>query len=192
MTVDPDYLRINEIKNYLYCGRISYYTLCLMLDRTTDLSEGGIREEKEAKQLMKRRKNALHAVHDGTRQFDVDVVHHELRYVGKVDEIVTTQAGIYLVDYKDTDRDYGYWQVQMMGYQLATEAMGYTVLGCYVYIIPKKEYKQVTFKPKHRQQLTDILSALREMVDKERMPEATTNTGKCLSCQYARLCNDVF
>jgi CRISPR-associated protein Cas4 len=192
MTVEPDYLRINEIKNYLYCARISYYTLCLMLDRETDLSKGGIREEQEAKKAMKRRKHALHAVHDGTRQFDVDVVHHDLRYVGKVDEMVTTSDGVYLIDYKDTDRDYGYWQVQMLGYQLAAQAMGYTVLGCYVYIIPKKDYKSVTFKPKHQQQLTEILSALREMVETERMPESTSNMGKCLSCQYARLCNDVF
>lgn len=192
MRIEADYLRINEIKNYLYCGRISYYKLCLMLDIETDLSKGGIREEQIAKKQMKRRKNALHAVHAGTRHFDVDVAHHDMRYVGKLDEMVITDGGVYVVDYKDTDRDYGYWQVQMLAYQLATEAMGHTVLGCYVYIISKKEYKQITFKPKHHHQLTSILADLREMVVSERMPEATDHTGKCLSCQYARWCGDVF
>lgn len=192
MTVEPDYLRINEIKNYHYCPRTSYYLLCLMLDRETDLSKGGIREEKETKKQMKRRKHALHAVHDGTRHFDVDVVHHEMRYVGKVDEMVMTSEGVYLIDYKDTDRNYGYWEVQMMGYQLAAQTMGYHVLGCYMYIIPKKTYQPIDLKPKHLRQLTTILTALQEMVITERMPEATSHTGKCLSCQYARFCNDVF
>jgi CRISPR-associated protein Cas4 len=191
MTTD-DYLRINELKNYLYCARICYYGLCLRLDRETGLSTGGIRAEAETKQRMKRRKGALHAVHEGERAFDVPVVHHGLRVVGRLDEVVRTGAGVYLVDYKDTEKDYGYRAIQMLAYRLGMEAAGERVLGSYCYIIPQKEYVEVKPTARQRQQLDAAVAALQAMVRDEICPPATEQIGKCQVCQYSRFCNDIF
>lgn len=143
MTIDNDhYLRVNELKQYLYCPRTSYYALCLRLERETDLSKAGQVAEETTKKWMKRRKGALHAVHDGERYFDVALVSHVHEIVGRLDEMVVTEGGVYLVDYKDTDKDYGYWHVQMLAYNLMAQEMGYNVLGCYIYSIPKKAYQR--------------------------------------------------
>ncbi|MBN8593109.1 MAG: CRISPR-associated protein Cas4 [Anaerolineae bacterium] len=192
MSNTDDYLRINELKNYLYCPRISYYGLCLRLDRETHLSSGGIRAEASTKEKMKRRKGALHAIHAGEREFDVLVVHEGLRLIGRLDEVVRTAEGVYLVDYKDTDKDYGYWGVQMMAYRLGMEASGEQVLGSSIYSIPKQSYTEVKPTSRQRQQLEEAVQALAQMVAMERCPAATDHCGKCQSCQYARFCNDVF
>src|SRR5579871_6411125 len=86
MTNIPDtthYLRINELKNYTYCPRISFYALCLGIDRETGLSRAGIDAEAETKVRMKRRKQALHSVKEGERHFDVTVYSHTLQLVGR-------------------------------------------------------------------------------------------------------------
>ncbi len=186
------YLRINEIKNYMYCPRISYYTLCLRLDRETDLSRAGVMAEGVTKQKMQRRKHALHSVLEGERQFDVPVMSHTYQIVGRLDELVETCRGIYLVDYKDTEQDYEYWRVQMCAYTLAAQDMGNTVLGAYIYSIPKKCYKQIHLAEKDTIQCLQILEALRRMVTHEICPEPAPQIAKCRVCQYSSWCNDVF
>jgi CRISPR-associated exonuclease Cas4 len=185
-------LRINEIKNYLYCPRISYYTLCLDIDRETDLSRGGIREEARTKTRMQRRKGALHALLPGERHFDVPLENPALGLIGRLDELVETADGVVLIDYKDTAHDYGYWGVQMLAYRLCAEAMGWHVQGCALYIIPEKRYQELETKPKDEAKLRSILAALHTLVQDERCPPPVTQIGKCRSCQYSRFCNDIF
>ncbi len=187
-----DYLRINEIKNYLYCPRISYYALCLRIDRETDLSRGGIAAEAKTKRLMKRRKQALHAVHEGIRHFDVQVISDRLRLIGRIDEIIETDTGVFLVDYKDTVHDYGYWQMQLTAYQLAAIEQGMTVLGSYIYTIPDQHYQSVSVVPGDERKLIALITALSEMITAERCPPPVSHLGKCRSCQYANLCGDIF
>jgi len=186
-----DYLRINEIKNYLYCPRIPFYLLCMGMDRDTALARIGVEQEAIAKKRMKRRQHALHAVHDGTRHFDVPVLHHDLRLIGRVDEVVETEAGVYLVDYKDTDQNHGYWRVQMTAYRLCMEAARVTVLGCYIYTIPEQAYKPVKSTPKDEAKLVEIIGALHEIIASEFCPPPTPHIRKCHTCQYVRFCNDV-
>ncbi len=190
--MNPDgYWRINELKNFLYCPRISYYSLCLGIDRETGLSQLGIQAEQENKQRMKRRKHALHTIHQGQRWFDVQVFNHDLRLVGRLDEVIQTDSGLYLVDYKDTNQDYGYWQVQMAAYRscLASEQ---AILGCYIYIIPSQQYHEITPSAKDTQKLGAILQQLEQMVQHEICPSPIGQLGKCRVCQYARFCNDIF
>lgn len=185
------YLRINELKNAVYCLRIPFYALCWAMDRETTLSRMGIAEEARTKHKMKRRKHALHAVHDGIRHFDVPVVHHDLQLVGRLDEIVETDAGIYLVDYKDTERDYGYWKIQMAAYRGALTAAGETVLGCYVYTIPTQTYHTVKITKRERRKLATLVAQLHDLLASEVCPPPTTHTRKCYGCQYANFCNDI-
>ncbi|NUQ05471.1 MAG: CRISPR-associated protein Cas4 [Anaerolineae bacterium] len=186
------YLRVNEIKNYLYCPRVSYYGLCLDMDRETDLSHAGVCAEQEAKRLMKRRKRALHAVHEGTRRYDVTLVSHRYRIVGRIDEIVDSAEGVYLVDYKDTSHDYGYWRMQMTAYRLAAIESGLNVLNCFVYTIPDQQYVPVVITAADERKLHGLIDSLLQMATSERCPPAVDKPGKCRSCQYANFCGDVF
>jgi CRISPR-associated exonuclease Cas4 len=191
MTSD-NYLRINEIKNYLYCPRTSYYALCLGIDRETDLSHAGIDAEYETKKRMKRRKNALHAIHAGERQFDVPLVSQRYHLVGRLDELVVTSEGVYLVDYKDTNQDYGYWRMQMTAYRVAVEETGVRVLGCYIYTIPNQQYQPLAPRADDEKRLVLIIDALTTMLMDEQCPAAVDQISKCRSCQYANFCGDVF
>jgi CRISPR-associated exonuclease Cas4 len=187
------FLRVNEIKNWLYCARISYYALCLRLDRETGLSQAGIDAETETKRLMTRRRHALHAVVDGQRHFDVALYEANLRLTGKLDELVETADGVYLIDYKDTVRDYGYWRAQMCAYRRCARAtLGQPVLGCFVYAIPERRYIEVKLTRRDEQQLDNILTALAVLLKSEVCPQPTSQVGKCRTCQYLRFCNDVF
>jgi CRISPR-associated protein Cas4 len=188
-----DYRRINELKNYLYCPRISYYALCLGLDRETGLSKLGIEAEQAIKGRMKRRQHALHAVVEGERLMNVLVTSHKLRLIGKIDEVVKTADGLYLIDYKDTTQDYGYWHIQMCAYQLCVNEMfDLPVLGCYIYSIPNQQYMELEFTAHTVKKLYQILEALNTMVELEQFPSPTKQMGKCRICQYSRFCNDVF
>jgi len=187
------YLRINELKNYAYCPRISFYTLCLGIDRETGLSRMGIEAEAETKVRMKRRKHALHTVVEGRRHFDVTVFSHTYRIVGRLDEVVETADGLYLIDYKDTDRDYGYWKLQMVAYRMCLdEAPAQAVLGCYIYSIPTQQYHEVRLTRRDADKLSLALTELHAMVESELCPPPVQQIGKCRVCQYARFCNDVF
>lgn len=195
--IDPNntdyYWRVNELKNMLYCPRISFYTLCLGIDRETGHSKVGIQAEAETKRKMRRRKHALHAVVEGERHFDVAVVNHELRLVGKLDEVVVTSDGLYLVDYKDTDKDYGYWRVQMTAYRLCLHSMiDLPILDAFVYAIPSQQYIQVKSTRRDEKKLNNLLDVLGTMVNTEQCPPPTAKQGKCRSCQYQRFCNDIF
>ncbi len=196
MNVSEDtsgYLRINELKNYLYCSRISFYALCMGIDRETGLSHMGIEAEAEVKTRMKRRKHALHTVVAGKRILDVTLVSHVHRLIGKIDEVVETPEGAYLIDYKDTDRDYGYWKIQMCAYQLcAAESWIRPVQGCYVYSLPTQQYYPVEVNSHDYQGLERALHEIESMIREERCPPPTSQPGKCRVCQYARFCNDVF
>lgn len=192
MLTDTDhYIRINEIKNWLYCPRITFYILCMGLDRETALSKAGLQAEQDTKKRMRRRKHALHAVHHGDRHFDVDLVHHSLELVGQLDELVITQQGVYLVDYKDTNQDYGYWRVQMLAYRLCVEASGQIVLGSYIYSIPDQIYHPMNLTKTHHKKLTATLNSIRTILAKPICPPPTAHYKKCYTCQYARWCNDV-
>lgn len=186
-----NYLRINEIKNYLYCPRIPFYTLCLEMDRETALSQLGIESESIAKKKMKRRKHALHAVHDGSRHFDVPVILDDYALIGRIDEVVETDAGCYIVDYKDTDRDYGYWKIQLYAYRLGIEAQGKMVLGCYIYTIPNQSYIEMKITQREAKKLDEIVQALRSVIETQICPDPTPHDRKCHTCQYACFCNDV-
>jgi len=194
MSVDvstDDYLRINEIKNYLYCPRIPYYALCMRTDRETSLSHMGVEHEATAKTRMKRRKYALHTIQRGRRLLDVPVVHHDMRLIGRIDEVVETNSGVYLVDYKDTDRDFGYWHVQIAAYQQCLESMGYLVLDSYIYSIPDQRYHTIKPTNRNRVKLAEIVETLQAMIVREVMPPPTPHHQKCQTCQYERFCNDV-
>jgi CRISPR-associated exonuclease Cas4 len=194
MTQDTDgYLRINELKNYLYCPRISFYALCMGLDRETGLSQLGVEAEADVKTRMKRRQHALHAVVNGRRWLDVEVVSHAQQIIGKIDEVVETAQGVYLVDYKDTDRDYGYWKMQLCAYRMCfEEAEQLPVLGCYIYTLPTQTYHEIKLRKPDQAKFIEILDEIRSMVRDERCPSPVQQAGKCAVCQYARFCNDVF
>ncbi len=186
------YLRINELKNYTYCPRISFYALCLGLDRETGLSRTGIKAEAETKVRMKRRKHALHSVKEGQRHFDVTVYSHTLQLVGRLDEIVETSDGLYLIDYKDAVHDHGYWELQMGAYRrCAEETLKQTVLGLFVYDIGNQTYQPVNVTARAERQIRDIVAALHQMIDREICPPPTPHVGKCNVCQYIRFCNDI-
>jgi CRISPR-associated protein Cas4 len=187
------YLRINEIKNHLYCPRIPYYALCLRIDRETGLSHAGIEAEAEVKGKLERRRHALHAVVDGKRDFDVMLTSHVYQLIGKLDEVVWAADGFYLVDYKDTDHDHGYWRIQMGAYLLcALESDLQPIISCYVYSIPTQEYHAIKVSERDLAQLRTTIIELQTMLGTEICPPATKQFGKCRTCQYARFCNDVF
>ena len=186
-----NYFRINEIKNYLYCPRIPFYALCLHIDRETALSRAGIESEGITKKKMKRRKHSLHAIHDGIRHFDVPVVLDNYALIGMIDEVIETDTGCYIVDYKDTDQDYGYWKIQLYAYRLGIEASGQQVLGCYVYTIPNQTYLEVKFSKRETKKLAEITKALQDMIDEQICPPPTAHEKKCHTCQYVHFCNDV-
>lgn len=187
------YLRINELKNYIYCPRISFYTLCLRLDRETGLSRSGIEMETETKVRMKRRLHALHRVKSGQRHFDQIVISHTLQVIGRLDEIVETPEGLYLIDYKDAVSDHGYWEIQMGAYWICSlECFGRKVLGQYVYDIGSQSYKSIQVTERTKIKVHTTIEAIHNMIKREVCPPPTNQVGKCNVCQYLRFCNDIF
>lgn len=185
------YLRINEIKNYSYCFRIAYYTLCMRLDRETGLSSMGTLAEVETKRKMRRRQHALHAIVNGERHYNVMLISHKQRLIGRLDELIVTNNGCYLIDYKDTNRDHGYWKTQMCAYKICAAEQGFHVLGCYIYTIPTQQYVEIHPTPRDEKRVIQLRDTIEQMITTEICPDPTPHYSKCHVCQYRRFCNDV-
>jgi len=61
----------------------------------------------------------------------------------------------------------------------------------FLYFIPRRRAKPVVLDGALKDEARHLLDAMREMVAREAMPEATPFRGRCCACEFRRFCNDV-
>lgn len=193
---------VTDLKQYAFCPRVVFYTYCLPLIRpvTGKMEEGRLAHE-EARDRERRRTLRVYGLEEAHRHFDVQVASEELGLTGRIDlvlEVVSGPSGLggrelIPVDYKQTDRRAGphvRWQLAAYGIMLE-ETWGGVVRRGFLYSLLTRRAEEVTLTRSMRQELREIVAAMREMVERERMPDPPPSRKPCVNCEFRRFCNDV-
>jgi CRISPR-associated exonuclease Cas4 len=195
MTKMPEYPFIVEnVKQFLYCPRVVFYERCMPGVRPRTYSmDAGHEDHLEARQNARRRSFAQMGLENGKREFDVDLMDAGLNLHGRLDEIVTTDAGEMIpVEYKGTAKISDNHRFQVAAYALLLEAVRFVEVNrAYIYLIPLRKARPIPVHAAMKQQVRDILSELSTMVSGEIMPPPTPVRSRCGGCEFRRFCNDV-
>ena len=86
--------RVTDLKQFVYCARIVYYTYCLPLLRpVTFKMVAGVEAHDRAEGLEQRRSLRAYGLTSGRRYFDVVLESEALWLRGKVDMVVVREDG---------------------------------------------------------------------------------------------------
>lgn len=189
---------VTDLKQYSYCPRVVYYTYCLPLLRpTTYKMEDGVAAHQEAQDKERRRTLAAYGLTEGRRRFDVWVESPTLGLRGRVDMVIEVGEGagreLIPVDYKQTERKVGaHVRRQVAAYgMMLEETLGGTVRRGFVYSLLTRKAEEIALTERLREDVRRVVAALREMVEREAMPEAPATRQACVNCEFRRFCNDV-
>ena len=194
MLDDNDFLTVTDLKQYSFCQRVIFYERCLphLRPRTHKMDAGRDAHVIERKRAT-RRVLTQYQVVEGERRFDVRLRSERLGLVGEIDEVVYAQDGIIIpVDYKLAKRVGEHHRLQLCAYAMMLEETAATpVERGYIYLIPKHKLIEVQFDAPLRQALENSVTAIRQMVEWERMPPPAQQINRCVACEFRRFCNDV-
>lgn len=191
---------VTDLKQYAYCPRIVFYTYCLPLVRpTTGKMEEGRLAHEEARDREQRRTLRIYGLEEARRHFDVPVASEELGLTGRIDlvlEVVSDSSGPaewIPVDYKQTARRAGpHLRRQLAAYgMMLEETWGGAVRRGFIYSLLTRRAEEVPLTAGLRREVREMVAAMREMVDRERMPDPPSSRKPCVNCEFRRFCNDV-
>ncbi len=185
---------VTDLKQYAYCPRIVYYTYCLPLLRpTTGKMEDGRLAHEEMRRKERRRTLAMYDLGEGKKHFDVVVASERLGMRGRIDLVIETEEEWIPVDYKQTDRRLGAHIRQQIGAYgiLLEETMGVRVRRGLVYSLLGRRVEEIPLTARLRREVEETVAAMREMVERERMPDPPASSRQCMDCEFRRFCNDV-
>ena len=185
--------RVTDLKEYTFCPRVLYYENCLPdLQPSTFKMQAGVMAHEREREKAARRTMKAYKLPPGERHFDVTVRDDDLGLTGEIDEVVVTEAGLYIVDYKLAWKIGANFKLQVVAYALLLESAWQTgISGAFIYLIPKREAVPINLTARLKQQVKTALLAMRQIVEDERMPPPATNTRQCSTCKHRRFCNDV-
>ncbi len=192
---------VTDLKQYTYCPRIVFYTYCLPLLRpTTYKMEAGARAHERAEKRERRRTLAAYGleVEDGRRHFDVWVASEEIGLRGRVDMAIEVEGQNgerewIPVDYKQTARKTGkHVRRQLAAYgMMLEETLGGRARRGFIYSLVTRKAEEVRLTERLRGEVREVTLAMREMVERERMPAPSRSRRPCVNCEFRRFCNDV-
>lgn len=188
-------LRVNDLKQFSYCKRIVFYQYVMPVEKkATFKMEEGKRAEEVIDKLEKRRSLKEYRLAEGTRHFHVWLRSERLGLAGKLDLLIESSQGRFPIDFKYTagrpQRNHVY---QLCGYALLVEdAYQEAVTHGFIYLIPREEVVVVDLTPERKAETLTMLEEIRDMIQRESMPEPTPVRSRCAECEYRNYCGDIF
>jgi CRISPR-associated exonuclease Cas4 len=188
-------LRASDLRQYLYCPRVVYFSLVVPVDRveTFKMAEGRDAEREHAR-LERRRSLARYGLDDGIRRYDVRVLCAKLGVSGIVDEVVHGSEGPVPIEVKRTEGGVALGhKVQLAVYGMALEEeSGQSVPRGFVHLLPTKRTCAIAIDDKLRSAATDVTRRIRAMLASQDIPPAADRPAKCDGCELRCFCNDIY
>lgn len=187
------YRRVIDLKQYVYCPRIYYYhTVLAQVRPTTYKMEEGLLVHKEEDAREKRRQLRTYGLAHGERFFHVPIQSTELGLSGEVDMVIQTEEEIIPVDFKNAKRVGEHFRLQLLAYGLMlAEQSSKRVSRGFLYLIPQRKAQEVRFTPRLKSVLQRHLTEMKQILETQKMPSATSKQARCVDCEFRRFCNDV-
>lgn len=188
-------LRVSDLKQFHYCPRVVYYQYVLPVEhKVTYKMERGKVAQEEIERLESRRKLTKYGLREGSRKFDVWINSKRWQLSGKVDMIIETESAVFPVDFKFTKgRPYKNHIYQLGGYALILEDVCQKPVNSgFVYLIVQQDAVLFEISADLKEECVHTLKEIREMVERERFPEAPSQRAKCADCEYQNYCRDTW
>lgn len=188
-------LRVNDLKQFVYCPRIVFYQYVMPVEKkATFKMEEGKRAEAIIDRLEQRRSVRKYRLAEGTRRFHVWLRSQRLALSGKLDLLIESPVGLFPIDFKNTTgRPQQNHLYQLCGYALLVEeAYQQPVTRGFIYLIPQGEVAVMALTSEKKEETVRMLASMREMISKELMPEPTPIRNRCVECEYRNYCGDIF
>jgi len=191
----PFALTVSDVRQYLYCPRIVYWTYVQPVEKPTwyKMERGKASHTEEARKEA-RRALSRYGFREGRREFDVWLRSEALGLSGRLDLAVWDQTGgvarVYPVEFKHTWHDPGvHWRYQLLCYAVLLEERYRTLVPRgFFYLIPRRQLVPVDFTPTARLHLRRLLSMIRRMLVEQRIPDLTRRLERCRDCEYRNYC----
>ncbi len=139
-------LRVNDLKQWLYCPRIVFYHYAMPVEtRPTWKMQEGHAVQECLERLEKRRGYGRYGLDQARRHFNVWLASERLGLTGKLDLLLESPAGLFPVDFKfSTQQPHRNHLLQLAGYALLVEERwGRTVEAGFVYLTPRHQILEV-------------------------------------------------
>ena len=193
-------LSVSDVRQWVYCPRIVHFRLCQPVKRpvTYKMEEGKLQHQR-IEELERRRTLRSYGLRDDEREgrverhFRVRLRSERLGLAGVVDLVLVAAQEVIPVEYKHSESPLGLnHKYQLVAYALlAEERWGRPVRRAFVRFIPSDRLEEVAITPNGRTFVRRTLEEIRQAVAAERLPPPTPRRGRCVDCEYRRLCGDV-
>ena len=190
-------LTVTDIRQFVYCPRIVYYTLGLDLPRPlTAKMAAGTAEHLHTEELERRRSLRTYGMTEGdaSREFNVKLSSERLGLHGRIDMALVTASEICMVEFKDSRGPLGlHHKYQLAAYALmAEEHWSKPARRVFVYWIPLRRAQEIVITPAMRRYALRLINAMRQVLAADKRPAPTSRRARCFDCEFRRYCPDVW
>lgn len=186
---------VTDLKQWAYCPRVVYYHRVMPAPaRPTYKMKEGLAAQDLIESLETRRKLREYRLDGARRRFGLWLENAELGLAGKIDLLLEADDEIAVVDFKLTSGEPGQnHRVQLAGYSLLAEAaLGSPARRAFLYRIPDNRIFTEPVTEKLREVVATALVDMRRMGESQWYPEPTEVRGRCVECEFANYCGDVW
>lgn len=188
-------LRVNDLKQFEYCPRITFYNTVQPVERKTTVKmRRGNEVELRLEALEARRTLRRYGLTSGQRRSRVWLTAESLGLSGQIDMLIRTETEAFPVDFKYTrERPRANHRLQLAAYALLAEAaLGVQVTTGFLYLVPLEQLVRVPISAELRQRCLDRMAEIRQMIGGQWMPQPTPVRARCEECEFRNYCGDIF
>lgn len=188
-------LRVNDLKQWLYCPRIVFYQYAMPVPsrRTWKMEQGQVAQEC-LERLEKRRGFARYGLVEARRYFNLWLTSDGLGLSGKLDLLLESAAGLFPVDFKfSMQAPHRNHLMQLAGYALLVEEQWRTCVDRgFIYLTPRHEVVEMRIPPETKEEARQTLARIRNMIERQAVPPPATLRRRCDDCEFRNYCADIF
>lgn len=190
-----DLIPVTDLKQWAYCPRVVYYhRVTPAPPHPTYKMREGLAAQELIESLETRRKLREYGLDGAQRRFGLWLDNKELGLAGKIDLLLVAKDEIAVVDFKLTSEEPRQnHRLQLAGYSLLAEAaMELPAHRGFLYRIPDNRIFAEPVTEELRHAVTAAVADIRKTGDAQLCPEPTDVRGRCVECEFANYCADVW
>jgi len=190
-----DLIPVTDLKQWAYCPRVVYYHHVMPAPpKPTYKMKEGLAAQEMIESLEMRRKFREYGLEPARRRFGPWLDNKELGLSGKIDLLLEAPEEIAVVDFKLTSGEPGQnHRIQLAGYSLLGEsAYGRPARRAFLYRIPDNRIYVEPITEELRRAVKAAVVGIRKTGQSQLCPEPTDVRGRCVECEFANYCADIW
>ena len=190
-----DLIPVTDLKQWAYCPRVVYYHRVMPAPpKPTYKMKEGLAAQEMIESLEMRRKLREYGLDTARRRFGLWLDNQELGLSGKIDLLLEAPEEIAVVDFKLTSGEPGQnHRLQLAGYSLLAEsAYGRPARRAFLYRIPDSRIFVEPVTEELRRAVEAAVIGIRKTGQSQLCPEPTDVRGRCVECEFANYCADIW